>query len=85
MPVCNDDQRTHQYLPPCLQVHIGSYFLKPGPGAANPGPVQVLDCVRSVAHPSWSFQTTQNDIALCFLSGRAQVPPVVLADGKWHL
>lgn len=67
------------------QVHLGHYYLFPSATAVNTNQVQELDCVRSVAHPDWSFITTQNDIALCFLNGRANFPAVVLADGGRQL
>ena len=65
------------------QVHLGFYYLNPSDTAINTNQVQRLNCTRSVVHPDWSFTTTQNDIALCFLHGRAKFQPVALASGGW--
>jgi hypothetical protein len=70
----------HAAAPP-VQVHLGSYYLYPTDTDTYANQVQELNCTRSVPHPNWSYITTQNDIALCFLDGRANFQPVSLATG----
>jgi len=50
------------------------------PTEADDG-IQRLRCDRTVVHPGWSFATTRNDVALCYLEGPTSWPAVGLAGG----
>jgi secreted trypsin-like serine protease len=81
---CLDQDDPSLRLP---RVEIGRYrrvdAVRPGldpPLTEADDGIERLRCERSVVHPGWSFATTRNDVALCYLNEPTDWQPVGLAD-----
>lgn len=61
---------------------IGRYYLGGGGDASGRDDgtsYERIRCAKSSVHPSWSFKSGTNDIALCFLESASAASPVTLA------